>query len=128
MVAVQVFGNDAAVAFAGSQGNFELNVFKPVIILNVLHSARLLSDAVRCFTQFCVQGIELDRGKIARDLDRSLMLVTALTPKLGYDRAAKIARLAHEQDLSLREANRRLGFLPDEEFDRLIDPAAMTHP
>ena len=128
MVAVQVFGNDAAVAFAGSQGNFELNVFKPVIIFNFLHSVRLLSDAMRGFVEFCVEGIELNRARIAAGVERSLMLVTALAPRIGYDKAAKLAHAALEQDLSLREANHKLGFLPDEEFVRLVRPEAMTHP
>jgi fumarate hydratase class II len=128
MVAVQVFANDAAVAFAGSQGNFELNVFKPVIIFNFLHSVRLLSDAMRGFVEFCVEGIELNRARIASSVERSLMLVTALTPRIGYDKAAKLAHFAHEHDLSLREANQKLGFLPDEEFVRLVRPDAMTHP
>ena len=128
MVAVQVHGNDAAIAFAGSQGNFELNVFKPVIIHNFLHSTRLLTDVCHSFVEFCIRGIGLNRRRIAEHVERSLMLVTALSPYIGYDRAATLAHTALEQDISLREANRRLGYLPEAEFDRLIQPEAMTHP
>jgi len=128
MVAVQVFGNDAAVAFAGSQGNFELNVFKPVIIANVLRSIRLLADVSRSFADLCVRGLDLDRRRIAELVERSLMLVTALTPRLGYDRAAMLAHAALAEGLTLRQANARLGFLPDDEIDRLLRPELMTHP
>jgi fumarate hydratase class II len=128
MVAVQVFGNDAAIGFAGSQGNFELNVYKPVIIFNFLHSVRLLSDVLCGFVDFCVKGIELDRARIAANVERSLMLVTALTPRIGYDKAAKLAHFAHEHDLSLREANQKLGFLKDQDFEKLMRPEIMTHP
>jgi len=128
MVAVQVMGNHAAVAFAGSQGNFELNVFKPLIIHDFLHSATLLVDATRAFTEHLVRGLRIDPERIAANLAGSLMLVTALTPRLGYDRAAQMAHLAHARGLTLREANRELGFLTDEEFDRLVRPEDMTHP
>jgi fumarate hydratase, class II len=128
MVAVQVFGNDAAIAFAGSQGNFELNVFKPVIIFNFLHSTRLLTDVCHGFVEFCLRGMEWNRRRIAEYVERSLMLVTALSPHIGYDKAAKLAHTALEQDLSLREANRKLGYLTDEDFERLVRPEAMTHP
>src|SRR5438552_3656969 len=128
MVAVQVYGNDTAIAFAASQGNFELNVFKPVIIFNFLHSVRLLSDVCRSFAEHCVRGIELNRRRITEQVERSLMLVTALTPRLGYDRAAELAHVALAEDLSLREANRKLGLLSEEEFDRLLRPEEMTHP
>jgi fumarate hydratase class II len=128
MVAVQVYGNDAAIAFAGSQGNFELNVFKPVIIFNFLHSVQLLTDVCHSFTEFCVEGIQLNRPRIAEYVERSLMLATALTPRLGYDKAAKLAHTADVQGISLREANRQLAYLSDEEFDRLVRPADMTHP
>src|SRR5262249_1273471 len=107
MVAVQVFGNDTAIAFAGSQGNFELNVFKPVIISNFLHSVRLLTDVIGSFVEFCVRGIDVNRARIAAGVERSLMLVTALTPRIGYDKAAKLAHTALEHDISLREANRK---------------------
>ncbi|MFL5340628.1 MAG: class II fumarate hydratase [Gemmataceae bacterium] len=128
MVAVQVFGNDAGIAFAGSQGNFELNVFKPVIIFNFLHSVRLLTDVCHGFVAYCIDGIQLNRDRIAEQVERSLMLVTALAPTIGYDKAARLAHVAHELNLSLRETNRELGFLPEEEFDRLMRPEEMTRP
>jgi fumarate hydratase class II len=128
MVCCQVLGNDVAVAVAGSQGNFELNVFKPVIIHNVLHSIRLLADAARSFTVHCVEGIQPDRTRIRQHLENSLMLVTALNPRLGYDNAAKVAKKAHAEGKSLREACVELGLLSGEEFDRLVRPEAMVHP
>ncbi len=128
MVAVQVHGNNAAIAFAGSQGNFELNVFKPVIIHNFLHSATLLCDASRGFVDHLIRGITLNRARIDANVQNSLMLVTALTPKIGYDKAAQIAHTAHHDGTNLREACLKLGFLTAEEFDRLVRPEAMTHP
>ncbi len=128
MVAVQVFGNDAAIGFAGSQGNFELNVFKPVIIFNFLNSVRLLTDACRSFTEHCVAGMELNLEQIARNVKNSLMLVTALSPKIGYDKAAQIAHKAHHEHLGLREAAVELGYLSGEEFDEIVRPERMTHP
>ena len=128
MVAVQVHGAHAAIQFAGSQGNFELNVFKPVIIYNFLQSVRLLKDACVSFTDHCVKGIEIDRDHIKALVDRSLMLVTALAPEIGYDKAAKLAHLALHERLSLREANERLNYLSSQDFDRLLRPDAMTHP
>jgi len=128
MVAVQVFGNDATVAFAGSQGNFELNVYKPVIIHNVLESIRLLADACTSFWDRCGEGLEPDRARIEEHLRRSLMLVTALNPHVGYDAAARIAKTAHERGTTLREAAIELGILDGETFDRLVDPRAMTGP
>ena len=128
MVAVQVMGNDAAIGFAGSQGNFELNVFKPVIIFNFLNSVRLLTDACRSFREHCVAGMEIDAERIAQYVNSSLMLVTALTPKIGYDKAAEIAKKAHHEKLSLREAALKLGYLTGEEFDELVRPENMTHP
>jgi fumarate hydratase, class II len=128
MVAVQVMGNDAAIGFAGSQGNFELNVYKPVIIYNFLHSVRLLTDTCRSFREHCVAGMELDLERIAHYVNSSLMLVTALTPKIGYDKAAEIAKKAHHEKLSLREAALKLGYLTDKEFDELVRPEKMTHP
>ncbi|MBZ5695413.1 MAG: class II fumarate hydratase [Acidobacteriia bacterium] len=128
MVAVQVMGNDAAIGFAGSQGNFELNVFKPVIIHNFLHSVRLLADACRSFREHCVAGLEVDRERVERDVNNSLMLVTALTPKIGYDKAAEIAKKAHHERLSLREAALMLGYLTEKEFDEIVRPEKMTHP
>jgi fumarate hydratase class II len=128
MVAVQVLGNDAAIGFAGSQGNFELNVFKPVIIFNFLNSVRLLTDACRSFTDHCVEGMELDRQRIEQHVRNSLMLVTALNPKIGYDKAAEIAKKAHHEGTSLREAALKLGHLTGEEFDAWVRPEDMTHP
>jgi fumarate hydratase, class II len=128
MVAVQVLGNDAAIGFAGSQGNFELNVFKPVMIFNYLHSVELLTDAMNSFVDHCVVGIELNREVIDSYVHNSLMLVTALAPKIGYDNAAKVAKTAHKEHSSLREAAVKLGFLTGEEFDALVKPEDMTHP
>jgi fumarate hydratase class II len=128
MVAVQVHGNNAAIAFAGSQGNFELNVFKPVLIHNFVHSVTLVNDACRGFVDYMVRGITLNRAKIDEYVRNSLMLVTALSPKIGYDKSAKIAHEAHVQGISLREASLKLGYLSAEEFDQLVRPADMTHP
>jgi fumarate hydratase class II len=128
MVAVQVHGNNAAVAFAGSQGNFELNVFKTVLIYNVLHSVTLLTDACRGFVDYMVRGITLNLPKIDDYVRNSLMLVTALSPHIGYDKSAKIAHEAHLQNISLREACIKLGYLSGEDFDRMVNAADMTHP
>ena len=128
MVAVQVFGNDAAIGFAGSQGNFQLNVFKPVMIHNFLNSVRLLADACRSFVDHCVNGMELDVDRIAANVRNSLMLVTALSPKIGYDKAAEIAHKAHQEHTSLREAALKLGYLSAKDFDELVKPENMTHP
>jgi fumarate hydratase class II len=128
MVAVQVFGNDAAIGFAGSQGNFQLNVYKPVMIHNFLNSVRLLSDACRSFTDHCIVGIQLDHDRIRENVANSLMLVTALTPKIGYDKAAEIAHKAHHDHSSLRAAALKLGYLTEREFDELVRPEKMTHP
>jgi fumarate hydratase class II len=128
MVCVQVFGNDQAVAFADSQGNFQLNVFKPVILHNVLESIQLLADGCRSFDEHCAGGIEPNEERIAEHLERNLMVVTALNPHIGYEKAAKIALTAHREGLSLREAALKLGFLTAQEFDRWVVPADMTHP
>ncbi|HEY1423654.1 MAG TPA: class II fumarate hydratase [Candidatus Acidoferrum sp.] len=128
MVAIQVMGNDAAIGFAGSQGNFELNVFKPVMIFNYLHSVELLSDSCNSFVDHCVLGIEVNRDIIDHYVKDSLMLVTALAPKIGYDNAAKVAKTAHHEHTSLRAAAVKLGFLSGEEFDALVKPEDMTHP
>jgi fumarate hydratase class II len=128
MVAAQVHGATAAVGFAGTQGNFELNVFKPVIIYNFLHSVTLISDACHGFVEFMVSGIEVNRDKIDWYVKNSLMLVTALAPKIGYDKAAKVAHTAHVEHSSLREAALKLGYLSGEEFDTLVKPETMTHP
>jgi len=128
MVAVQVFGNDAATTFAGSQGNFELNVFKPVMIHNFLHSIRLLHDASCGFVEYCIAGIELNRPQIEEYVKDSLMLVTALNPHIGYDKAAKVAKNAHKKGISLRESAVELGYLTAEQFDSYVKPEEMTHP
>jgi fumarate hydratase class II len=126
MVCAQVFGNDVAVNVGGASGNFELNVFKPLIIHNVLHSVRLLADACASFEEHCARGIEADRDRIRQHLERSLMLVTALAPILGYERAAEIAKKAHREGLSLKEAALALGHLTAEEFDRHVRPGRMA--
>jgi fumarate hydratase class II len=128
MVAVQVMGNDAAIGFAGSQGNFELNVFNPVMIHNLLHSIRLLKDACRGFVEFCIEGLELNRARIDENLNNSLMLVTALNPHIGYDNAARIAKNAHKKGITLRESAVELGLLTEEQFDQYVKPEEMTHP
>jgi fumarate hydratase, class II len=128
MVCVQVMGNDAAIGFAGSQGNFELNVFKPVIIHNLLHSVTLISDACGLFAKYCVDGIVPNREKIKHYLESSLMLVTALSPHIGYDNAAKVAKHAHEKGITLRHACIELGLLKGEDFDRLVRPEKMIAP
>jgi fumarate hydratase class II len=128
MVAVQIFGNDAAIGFAGSQGNFELNVFKPVMIHNFLHSVRLIHDAAYGFVDYCIAGIELNRERIDHYLQDSLMLVTALNQHIGYDNAAKIAKNAHKKGISLKESAVALGILTAEQFDEWVKPEEMTHP
>ncbi|MGH9871301.1 MAG: class II fumarate hydratase [Pyrinomonadaceae bacterium] len=128
MVCVQVFANDVAVTFGGSQGNFELNVFKPVMIHNFLHSIRLLHDASHGFVEYCVRGIELNREQIDEHLQDSLMLVTALNPHIGYDKAAQVAKNAHKKGISLRESAIALGYLSGEDFDKYVKPEEMTHP
>ena len=128
MVAVQVMGNDAAIGFAGSQGNFELNVFKPVMIHNFLHSVRLLVGAMRSFREHCALGIELNHARIDSYVKNSLMLVTALNPIVGYDKAAAIAHTAHVEGSSLRDAAVKLGHLSAEDFDRLVKAEEMITP
>ncbi len=128
MVAAQVVGNDVAISFGGSGGYLELNVFKPLMIFNLLQSIRLLGDSCRSFADNCVAGIEPDRDHIADHLERSLMLVTALNPKIGYDNAAKVAKKAHADNITLKEAAVALGFLTAEEFDRLVRPEEMARP
>ena len=127
MVAVQVMGNDTAIGIAASQGNFELNVFKPVIIHNFLHSVRLLSDSARSFTEHCIVGIEVNREKIADYVQNSLMLVTALNPHIGYDKSAQIAKKAHKEKTSLKQAALALKYLTAEEFDSWVIAKNMTH-
>jgi fumarate hydratase class II len=128
MVCVQVLGNDATIGFAGSQGNFELNVYKPVIIFNLLHSVDLLTDVCRTFREHAIEGLEADEERIAEHLGNSLMLVTALNPHIGYDNAAAIAKHAHRQGLTLKEAAVALGQLTAEQFDELVRPEGMTGP
>src|SRR5689334_12096739 len=128
MVCVQVHGATAAVGFGGSQGNFELNVYKPVIIYNFLHSVTLITDACHGYVEYMIKGIEVDRAKVDWYVKNSLMLVTALAPKVGYDKAAQIAHTAHVEHSSLREAALKLGYLTGEEFDQLVKPEKMTHP
>jgi fumarate hydratase class II len=128
MVCAQVLGHDVAVGLAGASGQFELNVYKPLIIADVLHSVRLLADACASFDEHCARGIQPNRAQMARLVERSLMLATALTPRIGYDRAAEIARKAHREGLTLREAALALGYLTAEEFDALVRPEAMVRP
>ena len=128
MVCTQVFGNDATVGFAGSQGNFELNVFKPVMIHNVLESARLLTDACESFRTHCVEGLELDAERVDALMRQSLMLVTALNRHIGYDKAAQVAKRAYTENSTLREAVVALGFMSGEEFDRAVVPSEMVGP
>lgn len=128
MIAVQVMGNDATIGFAASQGNFELNVFKPVILYNFLQSARLLADGIRSFNDHCAVGIEPNQEVITKNLNESLMLVTALNPHIGYEKAAQIAKLAHKEGTTLKEAALKLGYLTSEEFDKYVNPADMVHP
>lgn len=126
MVAVQVMGNDTAIGIAGSQGNFELNVFKPVIIQNFLHSLLLLKDAAHSFEKYCVEGLKANKKKIKEYVEQSLMLVTALSPVIGYDKCAKMAHLAYKEGLTLREACLKLGYLSGPKFDQIVIPEKMT--
>ena len=126
MVAVQVMGNDAAIGFAASQGNFELNVFMPVLIYNFLQSARLLADSMLAFHDRCVIGIKATREKMQSNLHNSLMLVTALNPHIGYENAAKVAKKAYAENTSLKEACVALGFLTAEQFDEVFHPEQMV--
>jgi fumarate hydratase class II len=128
MVAVQVMGDDVAIAVAGSQGQLELNVYKPLIARNFLHSTRLLTDAIDSFTRHCAVGIQANRPRIRALLEQSLMLVTALAPRIGYDRAAAIARRAHAEGTTLREAALALGHVTAEEYDRWVKPERMVGP
>jgi fumarate hydratase class II len=128
MVCCQVFGNHTAITVAGSQGHFELNVYKPVLGYCMMHSIQLLADASRSFTEHCVLGIRADEKRIHDLMQRSLMLVTALAPRIGYDNAAKVAKSAHARGTTLKEEAVRQGFVSSVEFDRLVQPAKMTHP
>ena len=128
MIAAQVMGNDTTITIAGASGNFELNVYKPVIIYNLLQSIRLLSDGCRSFSENCLAGITANEPVIQKHVQNSLMLVTALNPHIGYDKAAKIAKHAHSQGTTLKEAAVSLGLLSAEEFDRIVVPEKMTGP
>ena len=128
MVCAQVFGNDSAIGFAGSQGQFQLNVFKPMIVYNFLLSARILADACNSFTEKCINGLNINKQKINSNLNNSLMLVTALNAHIGYDSAAKIAKHAYANNTTLKQAAIELGFLTDSEFDKLVDPRDMISP
>ena len=128
MVCVQVFGYDASIAFAGSQGNFELNVFKPIIAYDLLHAIELLSDGCRSFTEHCIDGLQADTDAIAGHVRNSLMLVTALAPSIGYDKAAEIAKKAHHEGTTLREAAVASGYISGEDFDSAVRPEEMTRP
>jgi fumarate hydratase class II len=128
MVCCQVFGNQTTITVAGSQGHFELNVYKPVLAYCMMHSIQLLADVTRSFTQHCVEGIRADEKRIRDLMERSLMLVTALAPRIGYDNAAKVAKSAHARGTTLKEEAVRLGFVSTDEFDRLVQPDKMTHP
>jgi fumarate hydratase class II len=127
MVVVQVFGNDAAIGFGASQGNFELNVFNPVMIYNFLHSTTLLRDASTMFRIHCIEGLVANEDIIAKYLGESLMTVTALSPKIGYDKAAEIAKKAHKDKSTLKEAALSLAYVSSEDFDKFVVPKDMTH-
>ena len=128
MVCCQVFGNHTTITIAGSQGHFELNVYKPVLAYCMMHSIQLMSDVARSFTEHCVEGIRADEKRIRELMERSLMLVTALAPRIGYDNAAKVAKSAHTRGTTLKEEAVRLGFVSVAEFDRLVQPVKMIHP
>src|SRR6266576_3210334 len=128
MVCCQIFGNHTAITIAGSQGHFELNVYKPVLAYCMMHSIQLMSDVARSFTEHCVEGIRADEKRIRELMERSLMLVTALAPRIGYDNAAKVAKSAHARGTTLKEEAVRLGFVSSAEFDRLVQPEKMTRP
>ena len=128
MLCTQVMGNHTTVTIAGSQGHFELNVFKPVLIYNLLQSIRLIADGCDSFRENCVVGIEANRGHITELLNRSLMLVTALAPKIGYDHAAKIAKLAHKHGTTLKQEAVKGGFVTEQEFDEVVRPEHMVGP
>lgn len=126
MVCCQVMGSHMSISIGGSQGNFELNVFKPMMIYNLLHSIRILSDSCRSFTDNCVKGLKANEDRIAEHLENSLMLVTALNPHIGYDNAAKIAKNAHEKNITLRESALEMNALTEEQFDEWVRPELMT--
>jgi fumarate hydratase class II len=128
MIAVQVMGNDVAVGFGGAGGHLEMNVCKPLMIFNVMHSITILTDGCTNFRKYLIEGTQPNYKRIKEHVERSLMLVTALVPVIGYDKASKIAHYATEHDLTLKEAALRLGFISEAEFDRIVDPAKMVRP
>jgi len=128
MIAVQVMSNDVAVGFGGAGGYLEMNVYKPLMIYNITHSIAIMADGCTNFRKFLIEGTKPNRKRIAEYVDESLMLVTALSPVIGYDKASKIAHYALDNDLTLKQAATRLGFVTEEEFDRVVDPAKMLHP
>jgi fumarate hydratase class II len=128
MIAVQVMSNDVAVGFGGGGGYLEMNVYKPLMIYNITHSIAIMADGCANFRKFLIEGVKPNRKKINQYVEESLMLVTALSPVIGYDRASKIAHYALDNDLTLKQAATKLGFVTEEEFDRVVDPAKMVHP
>jgi len=128
MACAQVLGNDVAVGFGGASGNFELNVYRPLIINAFLQSCRLIAEGARSFGEHCAEGIEPNLPRIKENLERSLMLVTALSPVIGYDKASKIAHYAMDNDLTLKDAAMKLGFVSSDDFDRTVDPKKMVAP
>ena len=128
MIAVQVMGNDVAVGFGGAGGYLEMNVYKPLMIFNIMHSITIMADGCTSFCKFLVEGTHPNEKRIREYLDRSLMLVTALSPVIGYDKASKIAHYAMDNDLTLKEAALRLGFVTEAEFNHIVDPAKMVAP
>lgn len=128
MVCAQVMGNAVAISIGSSQGHLELNVYKPLIVRNLLHSIRLLGDSCRCFGRYCVSGFTLNNERIKHYVDQSLMLVTALNPFIGYDRSAQIAKYAHSNDCTLKHAARALKLVSEEDFDKWVDPQTMLKP
>src|SRR5260370_28708749 len=128
MFCCKVLGNHATIRVAGSQGHFELNVYKPVLAYCMMHSIELLADVTRSFTEHCIEGIRADEKRIQDLMERSLMLVTALAPRIGYDNAAKVAKSAHARGTTLKEEALRLGFFSADEFDRLVRPGKMNNP
>ena len=128
MVCVKVIGNHNGITIAGSHGHFELNVFKPLIIHNILQSIEIMADSAKTFALYCVKGLKADKKRIKQLLDNSLMLVTSLTPKIGYDKAAKIAKAAHKNGTTLREEVVNSGILNGKEYDKIMNPMLMTKP
>ncbi len=128
MLCAQVFGNDVAISFGGASGNFELNVYKPLIAHNFLQSVRLLADGMASFDEHCVRGIEVNRARITELMEHSLMLVTALAPHIGYERAAEIAKRAHKDGSTLKAAALALAYVSEDEFDSWVQPALMVGP